>query len=77
MLQQSQLLNSQDGEQVAVKIDDAGADTIDVRGVKTAARRYELRSEKLSIDLWYSEQREWLALESRTERGQRLIYRLE
>jgi hypothetical protein len=76
MLQQTQLLNSQDGEYIEVKIKDAGADTIVVRGVKTPARRYELRSQKLSIDLWYSEQQEWLALESKTERGQKLIYKL-
>jgi hypothetical protein len=76
MVQQTQLLNSQDGEQVAVKIKDAGADSILVRGVQTPARRYELRSEKLSIDLWYSEQKQWLALESKTERGQKLIYKL-
>lgn len=76
MLQQSQLLNSQDGEYVDVKITEAGADSILVRGVKTPARRFELRSKKLSIDLWYSPQGEWLALESKTERGQKLIYKL-
>lgn len=77
MLQQTELLNSQDGKNVKVKITDAGADAIDVRGVKTPARRYELRSEKLSIDLWYSDKQEWLALESKTERGQKLIYKLK
>lgn len=77
MLQQTQLLNSQDGKYVTVKIRDAGADSIDVRGVKTQARRYELRSDKLSIDLWYSDRQEWLALESKTERGQKLIYKLK
>jgi len=77
MLQQTELLNSQDGKHVKVKITDAGADAIDVRGVKTPARRYELRSEKLSIDLWYSDKQEWLALESKTERGQKLIYKLK
>jgi hypothetical protein len=79
MLKQTQLLNSQDGEHIEVKITDAGADSINVRGVKTAARRYELRStnQKLSIDLWYSPNNEWLALESKTERGQKLIYKLK
>jgi hypothetical protein len=79
MLKQTRLLNSQDGEHVEVKITDAGADSIVVRGVKTPARRYELRStnQKLAIDLWYSPTDEWLALESRTERGQKLIYKLK
>jgi hypothetical protein len=77
MLQQTRLLNSQNGDYVDVKITDAGMDPIDVRGVKTPARRYELRSFKLSIDLWYSEQKGWLALESKTERGPKLIYKLK
>lgn len=77
MLEQKRLLNSQDGEHVEVKITDAGTDSIVVRGVQTPARRYELRSEKLSIDLWYSPDDEWLALESKTERGQKLIYKLK
>lgn len=77
MLQQARLLNSQDGEYVDVRITDAGADSIDVRGVKTPARRFELRSKKLSIDLWYSLQDEWLALQSKTERGQMLVYKLK
>jgi Family of unknown function (DUF6134) len=79
MLKQTRLLNSQDGEHVEVKITDAGADSVVVRGVKTPARRYELRStnQKLSIDLWYSPSNEWLALESKTERGQKLIYKLK
>lgn len=79
MLKQTRLLNSQDGEHVEVKITDAGSDSIVVRGVPTEARRYELRStnKKLSIDLWYSPTDEWLALESLTERGQKLIYKLK
>jgi len=79
MLKQTRLLNSQDGEHVEVKITDAGADSIVVRGQQTQARRYELRSknQKLSIDLWYSPGDEWLALESRTEGGQKLIYKLK
>lgn len=76
MLRQTQLLNAQDGEYIDVKITDAGADSILVRGVKTPARRFELRSKKLSIDLWYSQQDEWLQLESQTEHGQKLIYQL-
>jgi hypothetical protein len=79
MLQQTRLLNSQDGEHVEVKITDTGSDPIVVRGVETPARRYELRSknQKLSIDLWYSTSNEWLALESRTEGGDKLIYKLK
>jgi hypothetical protein len=77
MLTQSRLLNSQNGEYIDVKIAQAGTESIDVRGVSTPATRYELRSKKMSIDLWYSQDNQWLALESRTERGQRLIYKLK
>lgn len=76
ILQQKRLLNSQNGEHVEVKITDAGPGAISVRGEKVQARRYELRSEKLSIDLWYSNSKQWLALESYAGGGQKLIYRL-
>lgn len=77
MLRQTRLLNSQNGEYIDVKITEAGPDSIVVRGVRTPTRRFELRSRKLSIDLWYSDRDEWLALQSTTERGQQLIYQLQ
>lgn len=76
MLEQSRLLNSQNGEYVDVTITQVGSEQITVRGVSTPARRYALRSKGMAIDLWYSSDDEWLALESVTEGGRHLRYRL-
>lgn len=77
MLERARLLNAQDGEYVSVGIQDGGSDDITVSGRGISAQRYELRSEKLAIDLWYSASGRWVALESRTPRGQRLRYQLQ
>jgi len=76
-LDQPRLLNSQNGEYLDVTVDDLGADTIAVRGTPTPARRYRLETRDFLIELWYSAEREWLALDSITAGGQRLRYRLD
>lgn len=80
MLKQSRLLNSQNGEYVDVTIAEVGSEDIKVRGVSTPARRYALRSKGMAIDLWYANDAggdaQWLALESVTEGGRKLSYRL-
>jgi hypothetical protein len=76
-LQQPRLLNAQNGEYLDVSVRDLGADTITVRGTEQPARRYRLEAKGFQIELWYSPQREWLALDSITESGKRLRYRLE
>jgi len=76
-LQQPRLLNAQNGEYLDVSVRDLGADTITVRGTEQPARRYRLEARGFQIELWYSLQREWLALDSITESGKRLRYRLE
>ncbi len=63
------LLNSQTGEHLNVAVQDLGPDQIVVRGNTVPARHYRLAARDLTIDLWYSPQREWLALESRTDGG--------
>ncbi len=63
------LLNAQTGEHLNVAVQDLGPDQIVVRGNTVPARHYRLSARDLTIDLWYSPQREWLALESRTDGG--------
>jgi hypothetical protein len=77
MLRETRLLNPQDGEYVNVRIDTAGTETIIVSGTPTQARRYALRSADLSIDLWYSLDDRWLALETIAPGGRKLSYRLQ
>ena len=69
------LLNAQTGEHLNVKVQDLGTDQVEVKGKSTPAIRYRLTARDLTIDLWYSLQREWLALESQTNGG-RLRYRI-
>jgi hypothetical protein len=75
-LQRSQLLNTQTGEYVDVTAQLIGYDELTVRGEPVPANRYRLTSEELSIDLWYSMDEQWLALETLADGGRRLRYEL-
>jgi len=77
MLEQKRLLNPQDGKYLDVEITQIGSDTIKVRGENVSAAHYRLKAEKFRIDLWYSADRRWLALDSTLENGRLLRYRLE
>jgi hypothetical protein len=74
-LQQQRLLNTQNGEYVEIEVRPPAADTLAVRGAELPAQRYSLKAGDLEIDLWYSPDREWLALETLTG-GRKLRYEL-
>lgn len=76
MLRQTRLLNAQTGAVEAATVAVVGNETITVRGAPVAARRYRLTGTKNPIDLWYSANDEWLALESTLAGGRRLRYAL-
>jgi len=76
MLSQERLLNAQTGEYMDVTVTPNGEETLLVRGNPVKARRYGLRGPELAIDLWYSPNNEWLALESTTDGGRRLRYQI-
>ena len=73
-LTSKKLLNSQTGELLPVDTIDLGKVEIDVHGKTIMARRYRVITDQFSIDLWYSLQREWLALQSTTSDGAVLRY---
>jgi len=77
MLKQSRLLNSQDGKFLEVAVQPLGTESITVRGANVSASRYALVTEKFRIDVWYSIDGEWLALESAARGNRKLRYRLE
>jgi hypothetical protein len=77
MLSQRRLLNAQTGEWVDVTIERVGTETLTVAGRAVPTQRYRLCGEKLRIDLWYSPDQEWLALESPTEGGRVLRYQIQ
>lgn len=71
------LLNAQTGELLAVHSRSLGQQTIRVRGEDVSARHYRLVTAKFTIDLWYSPQHQWLALQSTTQSGAVLRYKLQ
>ncbi len=73
-LKETTLLNSQTGEMIEVESQFIANETMMHRGKETEARRYRLRGENLQIDLWYSDDDNWLALESLTESGRIVRY---
>lgn len=77
ILKQSRLLNSQTGEYETIRVEALDSDDIEVRGKIIAARHYRISGPKHPIDLWYSEDRQWLALESTLDGGRLLSYRLQ
>ncbi len=77
MLSQKRLLNPQNGEYVDVDIKPIGQESIKVNGKNIPASHYRLISEKFLIDLWYSPDQRWVALDSTLENGRILHYRIE
>ena len=75
-LKQNKLLNVQDGKYLDVEIKATGQEMIMVRGATVPANRYQLTAKDLNIQLWYSADGDWLQLESLTEGGYKLSYRL-
>lgn len=77
LLAQSRLLNVQTGEYLDVQVQALGEETISVRGNTQRALRYALQTRDFRIDLWYSPDKEWLALESRTDGGRKIRYLIQ
>lgn len=76
LLQRRQLLNSQTGEYVPVRIDSLGRDRIRIGGREVPVERYSLKGEALDITLAYAAgSGEWVALDSRLDGGRTLRYR--
>lgn len=76
-LQHDRLLNSQTGEYLEVDVDNLGEQSISVRDTSIPASHYKLTGEKLDIELWYSHNGQWLALQSTTSKGRLLRYVIE
>ena len=75
-LLEPRLLNTQTGAYVNVEVELIGADVINVRNELIPSLHYRLMGNNIEVDLWYSRDSEWLALESVTKGGRRLRYEL-
>lgn len=74
LLKSDRLLNTQTGEYLPVSITDMGLKTLDIDGKEVQARSFRLVAEEMTIDLWYTKDMRWLALESITDTGSVLRY---
>ncbi|MCR6476586.1 DUF6134 family protein [Variovorax sp. ZS18.2.2] len=74
---QERLLNAQTGKLEAVQVSRAGSGTVDVRGQQVAATRWRIVTPAQPIDIWYSAEGEWIALDSTVSGGRKLSYRLK
>ena len=75
-LKEKQLINTQNGEVLDITVSDPQQVEIMVRGEAKRAYRYDLQAGEMNIELWYSENNEWLALETDARGGRRLRYEL-
>ena len=75
-LQQDRLINVQNGEVLDIEVSEPERVQLEVRGVMQTAWRYQLGAGEMNIELWYSEDHEWLALETEARGGRRLRYQL-
>ncbi len=74
VLEQKNLLNAQDGELLEVDISTPVFEELEVLGESRPSYRYRLAAGALNLDLWYSTDKEWLALESEVQGGRTLRY---
>ena len=75
-LQQSRLLNPQSGEYLDVDVVPLSRDIIEVRGEQVMANAFRVSGEKMALTIWYSDDDDWLALESVAKGGRILRYDL-
>jgi hypothetical protein len=74
LLNSQRLLNTQTGEYQEVTVRYLGVDQLEAYGTSYSARKYRLVCDDMTIDLWYTNDMHWLALETVTVGGARLRY---
>ncbi len=76
LLKDERLLNSQTGEYQIVSVTEMGNERVEIGSTLVDSRRLQLTTDKDVIDLWYSKDGRWVALQSRTRSGQTLRYEI-
>ncbi len=82
ILEQSKLLNPQNAEYLDTTITKLGTTKSEVKGIPTDTAHYKITGalkgvKKLNIELWYSQDNDWVALKSVTPEGYNIIYKLK
>lgn len=73
-LEQTRLLHPQTGEYLPVDVRPLGREQLTVRGEPVVASAYQLKAPNVDITVWYSEDDEWLGLESVAKGGRIIRY---
>jgi len=76
ILQQDKLLNPQTGEWLDITVHKLGMEQLQLRDRSVQAERYRLQAPKVNLDLWYTPDRQWVALRSTTPEGRVINYQL-
>ena len=74
LLKSERLLNTQTGKYESVSVTDMGQSVLEIDEEEIEARLFRLVAADMTIDLWYTDDMRWLALESVTESGAVLRY---
>ena len=74
ILKQQKLLNPQTGEYLEIDVERTGEQQLDIDGRRVAADSYRILAKNMRIDLWYSQEMEWLVLDTRVRGGRMLRY---
>ena len=75
-LQQPRLLNPQSGEYLTVDVQPLGKQEVIVRGDTVIASAYLVKARDTELTVWYSDENEWLGLESVAKGGRIIRYEL-
>ncbi|MEP7207932.1 MAG: DUF6134 family protein [Casimicrobiaceae bacterium] len=75
ILTQRRLLNAQTGVYEDVRLQALPAASVRVHGIAVPARGFRITAAGKPIDVWYSRDDEWLALDTVVDGGRRLRYR--
>ncbi len=75
-LNQDKLLNPQSGEYLDVEVEEMPEEEITVRGESRQAKVFRVSARGMSLRVWYSNNDEWLALESTAKGGRIIRYEL-
>lgn len=75
-LEQSHLLNPQSGKYLEVDAAAIRQESVEVHGELVPATRYRLETGEQTLDIWYSQNDQWIALESTAKGGRKLRYEL-
>ena len=75
-LQQPRLLNPQSGEYLPVDVQPLGKSEVIVRGDTVVASAYRVKARNAELTVWYSDENEWLGLESVAKGGRIIRYEL-